>query len=74
MGGLFSGAHPHLLHALVWSDMPGRFAICGFCSLLKDVFVFFYVREYTVSLFRHTRRGHQISLQMVVSHHVAAGN
>ena len=26
---------------------------------------------YTVAVFRHTRRGHQISLQMVVSHHVA---
>jgi hypothetical protein len=29
---------------------------------------------YTVALFRHTRRGHQIPLQMVVSHHVVAGN
>jgi hypothetical protein len=29
------------------------------------------VCEYTV--FRHTRRGHQIPLQMVVSHHVVAG-
>jgi hypothetical protein len=32
-----------------------------------------YVCEYTVAVFRHTRRGHQISLQMVVSHHVVAG-
>jgi hypothetical protein len=29
--------------------------------------------KYTVAVFRHTRRGHQISLQMVVSHHVIAG-
>jgi hypothetical protein len=33
-----------------------------------------YVSEYTVAVFRHTRRGQQISLQMVVSHHVVAGN
>ena len=35
----------------------------------------FNVCEYTVALFRHTRKGHQISLQMrSVSHHVVAGN
>jgi hypothetical protein len=33
-----------------------------------------YVYEYTVALFRHTKRGHRIPLQMVVSHHVVAGN
>jgi hypothetical protein len=27
-----------------------------------------------VAVFRHTRRGHQIPLQMVMSHHVVAGN
>jgi hypothetical protein len=34
----------------------------------------FYVCEYTVAVFRHTRRGLRIPLQMVVSHHVIAGN
>jgi hypothetical protein len=34
----------------------------------------FNVYEYTVSIFMHTRKGRQISLQMVVSHHVVAGN
>jgi hypothetical protein len=34
----------------------------------------FYICEYTVTVFRHTRRGHQIPLQVVVSHHVVAGN
>jgi hypothetical protein len=34
----------------------------------------FYVYEYTVTVFRHTRRRHQIPLQMVVSHHVVAWN
>ena len=28
----------------------------------------FIVYKYTVAVFRHTRRGHQISLQMVVNH------
>jgi hypothetical protein len=30
--------------------------------------------KYTVVVFRNTRRGHWIPLQMVVSHHVVAGN
>jgi hypothetical protein len=34
----------------------------------------FYLYEYTVAVFRHTRRGHQIPLQIVVSHHVIGGN
>jgi hypothetical protein len=43
-----------------------------------DSFFFFFLRfiiisKYTVAVFRCTRRGHQISLQMVVSHHVVAG-
>jgi hypothetical protein len=36
----------------------------------KDLFITY---KYTVAVFRHTRRGRQISLQMVVSHHVVAG-
>jgi hypothetical protein len=42
-----------------------------------QVFVFvkdlFYLYEYTVAFFTHSRRGHQISLWMVVSHHVVVG-
>jgi hypothetical protein len=34
----------------------------------------YFMCKYTVVVFRHTRRGHQIPLQMVVSHHVVAGN
>jgi hypothetical protein len=47
---------------------------------LKIFFLFFFFKDlfiiykYTVAVFRHTRRGHQISSQMVVSHHVVAGN
>jgi hypothetical protein len=36
--------------------------------------ILFYVCEYTFAVLSHTRRGHQIPLQMVVSHHVVAGN
>jgi hypothetical protein len=33
----------------------------------------FIICKYTVAVFRHSRRGRQILLQMVVSHHVVAG-
>ena len=36
----------------------------------KDLFIIIY--KYTVADFRRTRRGHQISLRVVVSHHVVA--
>jgi hypothetical protein len=45
----------------------------------KDMFLFFKIYlfiicKYTVAVFRHSRRGRQISLlQMAVSHHVVAG-
>jgi hypothetical protein len=34
----------------------------------------FYLCEYTIAVFTHTRRGQWIPLQVVVSHHVVAGN
>jgi len=34
----------------------------------------FIICKYTAALFRHTRRGHQISLQMVASHHVVVSH
>jgi hypothetical protein len=34
----------------------------------------FHLYEYTVDVFRHTRRGHWIPLQMVVGHHVVTRN
>jgi hypothetical protein len=36
--------------------------------------IYLFIFKYSIAIFRHTRRGHQISLQMVVSHHVVAGN
>jgi hypothetical protein len=47
---------------------------CDFFFFLHFFIHLFYLYEYTVAVFRHTRRGHQILLQMVVSHHVVAGN
>jgi hypothetical protein len=37
----------------------------------QDLFII--ICKYTVAVFRSTRRGLQISLQMVVSHHMVAG-
>jgi hypothetical protein len=46
-----------------------------FILFFKNIYLFILcIYEYTVAVFRHTRRGHQIPLQMVVSHHVVAGN
>jgi hypothetical protein len=39
-------------------------------TILKFRFFFFF---YTVAIFICTRKGHQISLRVVVSHHVVAG-
>jgi hypothetical protein len=49
-----------------------------FFFFFKDLFVYlfiylFIICKYTVAVFRYTRRGHQISLRVVVSHHVVAG-
>jgi hypothetical protein len=43
-------------------------------SLATFLKIYFNKCEYTVAVFKHTTRGHQIPLQMVVSHHVVAGN
>jgi hypothetical protein len=42
------------------------------CMYFLKVYLFI-ICKYTVAVFRHSRRGSQISLQMVVSHHVVAG-
>ena len=45
-----------------------------FCCFLFFKNYLFYGCKYTVAVLKHTRRGHQILLQKVVSHHVVAGN
>ena len=46
-------------------------AVSALFFFFKDLFIIKY--KDTVTVFRHTRRGCQISLPMVVSHHVVAG-
>jgi hypothetical protein len=48
------------------------FLIAFIINFLSIIYLF-NVFEYTVAVFRHTRRRHLIPLQMVVSHHVVAG-
>jgi hypothetical protein len=55
------------------SPSPSPSFLPSFLACLDDLFIYF-MYEYTVAVFRHTRRGHRIPLQMVVSHHVVAGN
>jgi hypothetical protein len=43
------------------------------CSFFIFQIYLFIICKYTLAVFRHTRRGRQISLRMVVSHHVVAG-
>jgi hypothetical protein len=53
------------------SARSGQPCSMDLCSLWpKDLFI---INKYTVAVFRCTRRGHQISLRVVVSHHVVAG-
>jgi hypothetical protein len=49
------------------------FVVCVFVCFLRFIYLFV-LYEYTVTFFKHPRRGHQSLLQMVVSHHVVAGN
>ena len=54
------------------SARSGQPCWLSLCSLRpKDLFII--ICKYTVAVFRRTRRGHQISLRVVVSHHVVAG-
>jgi hypothetical protein len=46
---------------------------CSSITLKKKKIYLFIICKYTVAVFRHSRRGYQILLRMVVSHHVVAG-
>jgi hypothetical protein len=52
-------------------EISTLFPRCLMTLKKKDLFII--IHKYTVAVFRHTRRGHQISLWIVVSHHVVAG-
>jgi hypothetical protein len=55
----------------VLAALPKDLSFCFILFVFKDLFIIY---KYTVVVFRHTRRRHQIPLQMVVRHHVVAWN
>jgi hypothetical protein len=56
------------------NESPTNFFFFLRFYLFIYLFVYlFIICKYTVAVFRHSRRGSQISLRMVVSHHVVAG-
>jgi hypothetical protein len=58
-----------MLNSLCVSPLP-----CSVYIVLFFLKIYlFIICVYTVAVFRHSRRGHQITLRMVVSHHVVAG-
>jgi hypothetical protein len=60
---------PHFLSFfLLWLS----FQILNFFFFFFKIYLFI-ICKYTVAVFKRTRRGRQISLWMVVSHHVVAG-
>ena len=72
----------YVLHKMEYSCTPKPRSVTAartlslfFIWIFKRFIHLFYVCEYIVVIFRHTRRGYQIPLlQMVVSHHVVAMN
>ena len=69
--------HPRLMSAFM---KPNAIAESLVAEVKHSFFFFFFLKiylfiicKYTVAVFRHSRRGRQILLQMVVSHHVVAG-
>jgi hypothetical protein len=59
-----------ILELKVFATTPSSCIFFFFFFLKIYLFI---ICKYTVAVFRHTRRGSQILLRMVVSHHVVAG-
>ena len=55
------------LHVHILLDQGHFLPLCLSCIFVK-------IYLFILCIFRHTRRGHQISLQMVIIHHVVARN
>jgi hypothetical protein len=64
--------HPQELHFLLPMCVCMRDSIFFFFYFFLKIYLFI-TCKYTIAVFRHTRRGRQISLRVVVSHHVVAG-
>ena len=63
----------NILHEKRFS-VKNKIKINLFSFFFLDLFIYsFIIICKTVAVFRHSRRGRQILLQMVVSHHVVAG-
>jgi len=58
--------------ALAFQSLTSFISDPNFINDIIKIYLFI-IYKYTVAIFRHTRRGHQISFRMVVSHHVVAG-
>jgi hypothetical protein len=56
------------------SNLNGKISITENQLKKKKRFIYFMHEYTTIALFRHTRRGHQTPLQMVVSQYVVSGN
>jgi len=67
----------YILHSAamyISSIMLHAFMLCNVVLFfLKKIIYLVYIYEYTVTVLRHARRGHQIPLQMAVNHHVVLG-
>ena len=72
----------HVSIYLIWwvgevlSSGSSMWLMCAY--VIRELFTgdnlfFLIICKYTVAVFRYPRRGRQISLQVVVSHHVVAG-
>jgi hypothetical protein len=59
-------------HVHMYPHMPTHINNTSHTSFFLKIYLFI-ICKYTVVVFRHSRREHQILLQMVVSHHVVAG-
>ena len=71
MGGLGEGSVVRKIKALQGADR--RWVVAVHFFFLRFIYLFC-LYKYSVAVLRHTRRGHQIPLQMIVSHHLVAGN
>jgi hypothetical protein len=66
---------PQLLQHHFWDSTLKLFpaTVSSYSLLTIYICIFFITCKYIVAVFRHTRRVHQIPLQMAMSHHVVAG-
>jgi hypothetical protein len=64
--------HPHPQTCFGDSISTLNHTPCQHFNFFLKIYLFI-ICKYTVAVFRHSRRGRQILLQMVVSHHVVAG-